>query len=280
MTDSTSQTADDDVDMAASSGSNEGTAAGSSREEREVTVTKYLSPGDPRLFVGTHTVIREYLATKDYEKFIPGDVRLDNDDAMGDLPRGICVTVEEAVVAQMHSSVANFARFLGLNVHEDGSAGFLSGPEFSQLSVVNRLRTSHSPCKEYDLNTAHYKVAIFNTIANEFKILSLYKARTEHLSPACDETGHKILALALQCSFITRTAGRFNMLDEFSKYHQQKSTKDTADHRFPYYPAVDQDDIALFIEFVKGTCADSDGNVTSMSQWTYIWLYRWVRGDG
>lgn len=268
MTDSTSQTADDDVDMAASSGSTEGTAAGSSREEREVTVTKYLSPGDPRLFVGTHTVIREYLATKDYEKFIPGDVRLDNDDEMGDLPSGICVTVEEAVVAQMHSSVANFARFLGLNVHEYGSAGFLSGPEFSQLSVVNRLRTSHSPCKEYDLNTAHYKVAIFNTIANEFKILSLYKARTEHLSPACDETGHKILALALQCSFITRTAGRFNMLDEFSKYHQQKSTKDTADHRFPYYPAVDQDDIALFIEFVKGTCADSDGNVTSMSQWT------------
>jgi hypothetical protein len=258
----------DDTDKVAPSGSDVGGPVGSSMEEREVTVSKYLSPGDLNLFVGTPTVISEYLATMDYEKFIAGDVRLDNDDVMGNLPTGICVTVEEAVVAQMHASVANFVRYLGLNVHEDGTAGFLTGPKFSQLSVVNCLRSSHTPCCEYDLNTGHYKVAIFNTIANEFKIASLYKVRTDHLSPVCDGTGHLILALVLQCSFISRTASRSNMLDEFCKYHQRKSTKDTSRHKVPYYPAVDKDDIALFVEFVKGTCADGNGDVTSRSQWT------------
>ena len=212
-------------------------------------------------------VIREYLMSRDWERFIPDEHAMHSGDVMGELPSGIRLSEEQVVVAMMHASVANFARALGCNVYSDGSAGFLTGPEFSKLSSVNRIHSPHSPNRLYDLNTTIYHLAVSNSVENEFNVTP-WEAREKHMCDGLiDETGLKILELVLNSGVITRMSGRPFCLQEFSKYHQQKVSCDSP-RKVPYYPSVDSSDMSIFVEFVKGTCADEDGRVVSMSKWT------------
>ncbi len=102
------------------------------------------------------------------EYFLDGKLVTVDKDIMDNLSSGIQVTIDDCMCALLHASVANHSRATQCNVYDHGYShelfGYLSGPEYSELSTVCHLHSVHSPKHQYDLNMMFYTMSMANTL--------------------------------------------------------------------------------------------------------------------
>lgn len=87
--------------------------------------------------------IDAFFDDEQYENFLPEDER--DEDNLGELSKGLEITLEEWHAAMLHGSLGNMLRLLQKNVSSDGEVGYLCGAEYHLLCSGTLSCCSASP---------------------------------------------------------------------------------------------------------------------------------------